>query len=145
MLGVTMPVETAFMLLGEVAVGIVLLTAFVLALTHRGAYHHWMMLAAFLFDELVLKAMMVQKLMQGVLGDFPYTGTSGLPHLLLSTLCTVAGLLAIYLGFRFRVKKDRRMFMPPKGRIHKVAGAVYIVSWLASFVIGLAIFRSSYL
>jgi hypothetical protein len=57
---------------------------------------------------------------------------------------TVSGIIAIYLGFRYRVKKDRKMFMPPKGRVHKIAGAVFYASWYLAFLLGLRVFLLFY-
>jgi uncharacterized membrane protein YozB (DUF420 family) len=144
--GVILPVEVAVVLIGEIVVGIVLAVAFFLAATHRGTYHHWMVLSAFLFDELLLKGLMVQRLTIGALGEFPYEGTPGVPHIALSAIGTIAGICVIYLGFKNRVKRDGRMFLPPKGRKpHRIAGLVYLTAWTATFLLGLRMFSSFYL
>ena len=145
LLGVRMPVEAAIVLVGEAVVGVVLVIAFYLAATHKGRYHHWMMLSAFLFDELVLKGIMVRKLLDGALGSYPYEGTGGTPHVVLSAICTVAGIAVIYLGFRHRVRRAGNMFLPPKGRKpHKIVGLVYLASWAATLLVGMRIFWDFY-
>lgn len=142
--GVLMPGEVGISLVLEIAVAVLLALALFMAATHRGAYHHWIMLSAFLLDELIAKPIMVQRFTLGVFGDFPYSYTSGFAHILLSVVCTVSGIVAIYLGFRYRVKKDRKMFMPPKGQVHKIAGAVFYASWYLAFLLGLRVFLLFY-
>src|SRR4030042_5351250 len=142
--GVFMPGEVGISLVLEIAVAVLLALALFMAATHRGPSHHWIMLAAFLVDDLIAKPIMVQRLTLGVFGDFPYSSTSGLVHISLSIITTVSGIIAIYLGFRYRVKKDGKMFMPPRGRIHKIFGAVFYASWYLAFLLGMRVFLMFY-
>lgn len=135
----------ALLILGEITVGILLVASFIMAARHKGRYHHYMMLSAFLTDELVLKPLMYQRLTLGVFGSFPYSGTLGLPHVLLAISATILGATTIFLGFKFRLKKGKKMFMPIKGRIHKIIGAVYLASWTATLLLGVRIFATFYL
>ena len=139
--GASVPEEAALLLVLELALGAVLVASFLMAVLHKGAWHHWMMLSAYVLDELVAKPLMVQRLMLGVVGDFPYEGTVALPHVALSVIASVFGLVTIVLGFRYRVKKERKMFMPAKGKkVHRLVGAVFLISWFASLVLGLRMF-----
>lgn len=142
--GVLMPGEVGISLVLEFAVAVLLALALFMAATHKGTYHHWIMLSAFLVDELIAKPIMVQRFTLGVFGDFPYSGTTGLAHISLSIITTVSGIMTIYLGFRYRIKKDGRMFMPPKGRVHKIVGAVFFASWYLAFLLGVGIFLMFY-
>lgn len=137
--------RVAFLIIGEIVVGILLVLAFVMAARHKGRYHHYMILSAFLADELVFKPLMYQRLTLGVFGSFPYSGTVGLPHIMLAISATVLGAATVVLGFRFRIKKGKKMFMPPKGRIHKIVGALYLVSWFATLLFGVLIFVHFYM
>ncbi len=140
-----MPTEIAVSVLLEVVLAGVFAQALFLAATHRGFYHHWIMLSGFLLDELVAKPIMVQRFMDGVLGDYPYSATSGLPHIVLSVVATVAGVATIALGFKFRTRKERKMFLPSKGkRIHMLIGAVFFASWYLAFFLGMRIFSMFY-
>jgi hypothetical protein len=143
--GVQVESRVAFLIVGEIVVGAVLILALVMAARHKGWYHHYMILSAFLADELVMKPLMYQRLALGVFGSFPYPGTIGLPHVLLAVSATVLGAVTVILGFRFRVKKKKKMFMPPKGRVHKIFGALYLASWFATMLYGIRIFASFYL
>jgi hypothetical protein len=135
----------AFLMIGEIVVGAILVLAFVMAARHRGWYHHYMILSAFLADELVFKPLMYQRLTLGVFGSFPYPGTSGLPHISLPASATVLGAATVSLGFKFRIKKQKKMFLPPKGRVHKIVGALYLLSWFAAMLYGVRIFVLFYL
>jgi uncharacterized membrane protein YozB (DUF420 family) len=135
----------AFLMMGEIVVGVLLALAFIMAARHKGRYHHYMILPAFLADELVIKPLMYQRLTLGVFGAFPYPGTSGLPHILLAASATVLGTATMILGFKFRIKKEKKMFLPPKGKIHKIVGALYLVSWFATMLYGVRIFVLFYL
>jgi hypothetical protein len=143
--GVLMPFESAVLLVGESIIAVLFIVAVVLAALHKGTYHHYLVLSGFLLDELVFKPLMYQRLSLGVLGSFPYEATAGLPHIALSSVATVLGIVTIYLGFRYRTKKGWRMFMPPKGRIHRYIGASYLIAWAVTMVIGLRIFATFYL
>jgi len=135
----------AIIMIGEILVGVLLVLAFVMAARHKGLYHHYMILSAFLTDELIFKPLMYQRLTLGVFGSFPYSGTIGLPHLMLAVTATALGAATVVLGFRYRIKKAKKMFMPPKGRIHKIVGALYLVSWFATMLYGVRIFALFYL
>jgi len=137
--------RVAFLMIGEIVVGVILVLAFVMAARHKGRYHHYMILSAFLADELVFKPLMYQRLTLGVFGSFPYPGTSGLPHILLAVSVTVLGAATVILGFKFRIKKQKKMFLPPKGRVHKIVGALYLMSWFATMLYGVRIFVLFYL
>ena len=145
LLGVQMPVESAVLLIGEIVVAALFIVAVLFAARHKGTHHHYLILSGFLLDELVMKPLMYQRLSSGVLGSYPYDGTAGLAHIVLSAVVTALGLVTIYLGFRHRVEKDRRMFMPPKGRIHKFAGASYLAAWAITMLLGIRIFATFYL
>lgn len=127
-------------LLGESILAIILIVAFFLAAFHKGHLHHYLMLSVFTLDLLVFKPIMLSLAFDGSNGLFPWEGSSILPHLIVSSIVAVLGLLAIYLGFRKVVRKDGRMFMPRQGRVHRVIGASFILLWLTTYVIGLAIF-----
>lgn len=145
LLGVAMPTEVAVSVVLEIALAGVFAAALVLAATRRGFYHHWMMLSGFLVDELVAKPIMVMRFMDGVLGDYPYSDTSGLGHIVLSVVATVSGIATIALGFKFRTRKERRMFLRPKGkRLHQVSGSVFFASWYLTFIIGMRTFSMFY-
>jgi uncharacterized membrane protein YozB (DUF420 family) len=74
----------------------------------------------------------------------PWEGTKIVPHLLISLLAAVLGVATVYLGFRYRVKKERKMFLPPKGKLHRIVGALFLVLWSATFAIGLVMFLETY-
>lgn len=143
--GVQMPFQSAVLLVGESVVAALFVAAVLFAARHKGTYHHYLILSGFLVDELVMKPLMYQRLALGVLGSFPYTGTVGLWHVSLSVAATVLGIATIYLGFRNRVKKGGKMFLPPKGRVHRYVGALYLASWAATLLLGLRIFATFYL
>ncbi len=142
--GVTVQPIVAFFLFGELAVLVVLLAAFVYARIHKGAVHHYMMLVAFLADLLILKPLMFSRA-SSTWGAFPWDGTRIAPHFLVSLSVVVLGVITVILGFKFRVKKGSRMFLPPKGRMHKIIGWAFLGLWAATFVIGLVIFKENYL
>jgi hypothetical protein len=64
---------------------------------------------------------------------------------LLAVSVTVLGAATVILGFKFRIKKQKKMFLPPKGRVHKIVGALYLVSWFATMLYGVRIFVLFYL
>ena len=144
--GVVMSTEAFVSMVGEIAVACLLILAVVIGLKHKGVYHHYILLIAYLSDELVFKVIMYSRLRLGVFGDFPYAGTMAPLHISLAVLVTVLGLAAVVLGFKYRIKKDRKMFMPPRGmKWHKPIGILYVVFWFVSFLDGIYIFRSFYL
>lgn len=144
--GVRMPLFAAEILIGESIIGAVLVASVLMAWKHHGGRHHWMMLSAFLADELLIKPIMYSRIVTGLFGPFPYSHTLGLPHFALATAAGVLGVVAIVLGFRYRIKSktDRRMFMGAKGRIHRWFGASYVAVWFIAFVYGLMIFHLFY-
>jgi hypothetical protein len=143
--GVSVPSQVAIVMIGEIVIAALFVTAVLMAAFHKGWYHHYLVLSGFLLDELVMKPLMYSRLSLGVFGSFPYKGTSAMPHLVLAAAATVLGIAAIYLGFRYRTKKDHKMFMPPKGKIHRYIGALYLLAWLATLIGGLRIFGTFYL
>ena len=114
-----------------------------MARTHKGRMHHYTMLVAFLADLLVLKPMMYNRA-TSAWSPSPWEVSRIAPHLLLSFVVAVFGIVSLYLGFKFRVRKDRRMFLPPKGRLHKTIGVLFIVLWTIAFVTGVLIFHQTY-
>ena len=105
-----------------------------------------MMLAAFLMDVLVFKSLMSMRAFGDVWGGYPWSGTSILRHMVLDTITLVVGIATIYLGFKYRVKRENKMFMPPaRKKIHRVVGTSFIILWLVTLVVGISIFVESYL
>ena len=145
LLGTILPSQVAIVMIGEMIIAGLFVTAVLMAALHKGWYHHCLVLGGFLLDELVMKPLMYQRLSLGVFGSFPYSGTTAIPHLTLAVITTVLGVLAIYLAFKYRSKKDHKMFLPPKGKTHKYMGAAYLMAWLATLIVGLRIFTSFYL
>ena len=144
--GVLMSTEGFVSMVGSIVIGCLLILAIVLGLRHKGVYHHYILLVAYLSDELILKVIMYSRLKLGVFGDFPYGGTMAPMHIFLAAVVTVLGLAAIVLGFRYRVKKGRGMFMPPKGmKWHKPIGVLYVLVWFIAFFDGILIFSRVYL
>ena len=139
-----MPPIVLFAFAGEIVIALALIGASVLAARHRGTNHHWLMLPIFGVDLVVFKTIMYVRAFSGAFGSFPWTGTAIFPHMVLSWLWVIAGALAIGLAFRFRVVRSGRMFMPPKGRIHRVAGGTAITFWYISFIVGLLVFWQVY-
>lgn len=133
----------AFMLIGEMAVFAVFVCAWALARLRKGRYHHYLMLTAFLTDELVFKPLMTLRALD-VYGPYPWPGTSIAPHLWLDIGVTALGVASIVAAFKFRVKKEKKMFMPPKGRIHRLLGYLFILLWAATLVSGVRIFAGFY-
>ena len=144
LLGAELAPVVAFMLIGEIAVFAVFVCAWVLARLHKGRYHHYVMLAAFLTDELVFKPLMTLRALE-VYGPYPWPGTNIAPHLWLDIGVTALGVATVVAAFRFRVKKKGNMFMPPKGRIHRLLGYLFISLWAATLVLGIRIFAGFYL
>jgi len=141
--GATVAPVVGFLLFGEIVILAALVIAFLMARMHRGREHHYIMLAAFLADLLVFKPLMLSRA-SAVGGSYPWEGTRIVPHLLISLLTAVLGVATVYLGFRYRVKKERKMFLPPKGKLHRIVGALFLVLWSATFAIGLVIFLETY-
>ena len=142
--GVQMPLEAAVALVGEVVVGIVLLASVYMAAKHQGRVHHWMMLSAYLGDELVLKPIMYYRASLGVFGPFPFYHTSGFTHLIIGIVAAALGLAAILLAFKFRARSGKKMYLKVKGRPHRWFGAAYVVAWYVSLFYGLLIVHQVY-
>ena len=141
--GATVAPIVAFFLFGELAILAALLLAFVLARRHRGSTHHYLTLAAFAADVFVFKPLMLSRA-SSAWGNFPWEGTRILPHLAISVSAALLGAFAILLGFKHRVKKGPRMFLPPKGRLHKRVGLLFIVVYAIALAVGLVIFFETY-
>jgi uncharacterized membrane protein YozB (DUF420 family) len=144
LLGAQVPSVVALMFIGEAAMLAVFIVAWLLGRLHKGKYHHYVMLAAFATDMLVFKPLMTTRALE-VFGPFPWPGTSISLHLYLDLAVTVLGFVSIYYGFKFRIKKGGKMFLPPKGRMHKWAGYLFIAFWIATFVLGIRIFAWAHL
>ena len=145
--GVKMTYLALSVLIGEALVGSLIAAAVVMAHTHRGRNHHWMMLAAFLGDVLVVKPVMIYRVSQGVFGPFPYSHTSALPHMALAILAAALGITNIWLGFRYRVKsgKSKNFYLSAKGARHRIVGAVFVALWVATLIYGIWIFYTTYI
>jgi len=133
----------AFFLLGELAVLVTLIVAIILARLHKGSIHHYLVLIAFLSDSLLFKPLMLSRA-SSAWGSWPWDGTRIAPHLLVSIVAAVLGVLAVVLGFRYRVKKGSKMFLPPKGKLHRTIGWLFLVLWLLTFTVGIVIFLETY-
>ena len=142
--GAQVPSAVALMLMGETVLLAIFLGAWVLAKLHKGRDHHYVMLGAFAFDVLVFKPLMISRAFR-VFGPFPWSGTSISLHLYLDLVVAVLGVASIYLGFKYRVKKGAKMFLPPKGRMHKWTGYLFVALWVATFVLGVKIFAWAHL
>jgi hypothetical protein len=140
--GIKMTYLAFEVLIGEALVGVTILTALIMAHTHRGRYHHWLILGAFLGDLLVVKPIMIMRISQGVFGPFPFSHTLGLPHMALAIGTASLGVAAILLGFHYRVKsvKSKKMYMTAGGRIHGFVGAAFVAVWVITLIYGLRIF-----
>ncbi len=141
--GATVAPIVAFFLFGELAILVMLLLSFVLARRHKGSTHHYLTLAAFLADIIVFKPLMLSRA-SSAWGSFPWEGTRILPHLAISLSAAVLGAFAIFLGFKHRVRKGSRMFLPPKGKLHKRIGLLFIVVYAIALAVGLVIFIETY-
>jgi uncharacterized membrane protein YozB (DUF420 family) len=139
------PAVVEVILIGETLVAALLIIAVILGSKHRGYHHHYIMLSAFLLDELIFKPLMMIRATDGSNSYFPWDGTAILPHLILSIVMTLLGIIVIFLGYRHYAKKEKKMFMPPKGKIHKLIGAAFVTSWVASYIVGLWIFATTWL
>jgi len=145
--GVKMTYLALSVLIGEALVGIAIAAAIVMAHIHKGRNHHWIILAAFLGDVLVVKPLMIYRVSQGFFGSFPYPHTSGLPHIALAILTAALGIVNIWLGFRYRVKsgKSKNFYLNAKGARHRVVGAVFVALWAATMIYGIWIFYATYI
>jgi uncharacterized membrane protein YozB (DUF420 family) len=146
-LGVQMTYLALTVLIGEALVGIVIAGAVIMAHMHRGRNHHWMILAAFLGDLLVMKPLMIYRVSQGAFGPFPYSHTPALPHMVLAIFAAALGITNIWLGFRYRVKsgKSKNIYLNAKGARHRLVGAVFVALWAATMIYGIWIFYTTYI
>ncbi len=144
--GVLLPLFAVEVIVGEIIVAVLIATALFLAITHRGRYHHWVLPAAYFIDVLLVKPIMISRITTGVFGSFPYFNTLGFPHVMLAILTAALGAVTIYLGFRFRIynKKNKKMYLKAKGRIHRFFGAAFVVSWAITLAYGLRIAMTFY-
>ncbi|MGQ9586807.1 MAG: hypothetical protein ACUVT7_00275, partial [Thermoplasmata archaeon] len=68
-----------------------------------------------------------------------------LRHVVLNALTLVAGITAIYLGFKYLAKREGKMFTPPaRRRARQLVGSSFIVLWLVTLAVGINIFVKSY-
>jgi hypothetical protein len=102
------------------------------------------MWGAFLTDMLVFKPLMTVRALD-VYGPYPWPGTGILFHFLLDAGVVVVGISSILTAHKFRVKKNGKMFLPRKGRVHRYLGYLFIVLWAATFIGGVRIFAWAYL
>lgn len=145
--GVEMTYLALSVLIGEALVGIAIAAAIVMAHMHKGRNHHWMILAAFLGDLLIVKPLMMYRVSQGFFGSFPYPHTPGLAHMSLAILTAALGIANIWLGFRYRVKggKSKNFYLNAKGARHRIVGAVFVALWAATMIYGIWIFYAAYI
>jgi len=139
------PLAVDAVLIGETVLAALFVVALLMARKHRGREHHLILLGVFLVDELLLKPIMISRALDGTNGSFPWNGTAVLPHLALAIAMTLLGIVTIFIGFKRSVRKGKKMFLPPKGKMHKLIGYAFVASWFASYVVGLWIFSSNWL
>jgi uncharacterized membrane protein YozB (DUF420 family) len=145
LLGVSTTTTAAVVLIGETILAAILIIGIFLAARHKGTYHHWILLTVYLSDFLVLKPLMILKIYDGTYGSYPWPAPAGLfPHIIMAVITVVSGAAAIVLAFKYRVKKGNKMFMPPKGKIHRLVGAVFVVSWFVVYIVGIVVFYRLY-
>ena len=127
------------MFIGESVLLAAFIFAWALARRHKGKHHHYVMLGAFLLDILAFKPLMIARAFD-VYGPYPWSGTGISSHFFLDIAVVVFGVSSVVLGFKFRVKKAGKMFLPPKGRSHKWLGYLFIALWVATFALGIRVF-----
>lgn len=140
--GSSMPTEVAISVTVEVVLAALFALALLLVASHEEFYHHCIMLPAFLSDELVAKTTMVSRFTDGVLGD-PFLSPTNRAFwkIALSVVATVSDVLTIALGFKFRTRKPRQMFLPVRAkRLHLVSGVIVYASCCSAFSIGMRVF-----
>ncbi len=132
--------------IGEAIIGLTIAIAVIMAHTHKGRNHHWLILGAFLGDLLVVKPLMIYRVSQGFFGDFPYPHTPGLQHISLAVGTASLGAVNVWLGYRYRVRsnKSKNYYLGPKGRRHRWVGYAFVVLWSATLIYGLWVFYTSY-
>ncbi len=140
--GAKVPAYVAFILVGEILVLAVFISAWVLARIHKGRHHHYVILFAFLVDMLAVKPMMI--LRSRAWGPYPWHGSGISTHLWLDVVVTAIGVASILTAHKFRVKKNGKMFLPRKGRIHRLLGYVFLALWAATFYLGIRIMGRGY-
>ncbi len=134
----------ALMFIGEIAIMAVFVGAWALARLHRGKHHHYVMWAAFLTDMLLFKPLMMARALEAY-GPYPWPGTGILLHFVLDAGVVAVGVSSILTAYKFRVKKNGKMFLPRKGRVHRLLGYLFILLWTATFIGGIRIFAWAYL
>lgn len=143
--GVNTTTTAAVVLIGETVLAAFLIIGIFLAAKHKGTHHHWILLTVYLSDFLVLKPLMILKIYDGTYGSYPWPFPAGLlPHIVMAVISAASGAAAIALAFKYRVKKGNKMFMPPKGKVHKLVGAIFVASWFVVYFVGLSIFYRLY-
>jgi uncharacterized membrane protein YozB (DUF420 family) len=143
LLGATVEPIVAFFMIGEISILVALVVAFLLARLHKGRAHHYLMLAVFGADLLVFKPLMYMRA-SSAWGSFPWEGTRIAIHLALSVVAAILGVVVVVLGFRYRIKRDSKMLMPPKGRMHRILGRLFIASWGLAYLMGVVIYLQAY-
>ena len=128
---------------GEILLAILLPVAIVLAARHRGTNHHWLMLGIFLADVVVFKTIMYVRAFSGAFGLFPFDNLIFV-HMIVSWIWVIAGIATIYFAFKYRTVRKGRMFMLPKGQIHRLTGFIAAGSWYLAFLIGISVFIRYY-
>lgn len=142
--GAGIPLISELTLIGETAIAALLILSFILARKHKGLFHHYLMLVAFLADVLIFKIIMITRAFNGELGSFPWGEIVILPHLIISVAVSAVGAVAIINGFKFVLRKNKKMFMPPKGKMHKLLGRIFLISWFVAYLFGIIVFGRLY-
>ena len=101
------------------------------------------MISVFVVDQLVFKPFMISRALS-IWGPYPWSGTQIVYHMYLDVAVAILGVANIYLGFRYRIKRDRRMYMPAKGKIHRYIGALFIIAWILTYALGVLVMYHAY-
>ena len=141
--GAQLPVAAVFFLFGQGLLLSALVVAYILARKHKGREHHYLMISIFLVDQLVFKPLMISRALS-IWGPYPWSGTQLVYHMYLDIAVAILGVANIYLGFRYRIKKDRRMYMPAKGKIHRYVGVFFIIAWIVTYASGALVMYQAY-
>ncbi len=144
LLGPNIPPIVDFLAIGETALAAILVASFLLARMHKGRIHHYVMIGAFSVDLLLFKPVMFYRAMDGSNGFFPWNGTHVLIHFIAAMTVAALGLAAIYLGFRRVIRREKKMFLPPKGKKHRLVGYAFLVAWFLSYIIGILIYLNNW-
>lgn len=144
MLGPNIPAVVDFLMIGETALAVVFAASFVLSRRHLGRYHHFATIGAFLADMVLFKPLMLLRAADGSNGFLPWGGTNVMPHLIAAVIVAALGVVAIYIGLRKVIRKEKKMFMPPKGKRHRLIGYAFLVAWYATYAIGIIIYLANW-